>query len=642
MSQDHGIPGELADTESHDLVQVEADEPGPLQTPVSNGKALDITWKSSSRTIDEDLVSGLSNEDVWMLIRRFNKQIYYVKAMSDAPAGELDLNRADDEQFPPEKLRMTLERFYMSVLVGLSYFFKHIARLRSWKEPLRTLLFCTCYFIAWFQDLLIPAISGFFATLILCPSIRTWLFPAAPRAVSDDEGAKSGEDATSQDSITGAPERYKGEAAEQEARNLVNSVANVAMESAAAKYGQGISNEESDTASELNMEDVGVKAEEAGENEIPDRTKRPMKKKIGKATDKVMFVISDITDIWEKFSNILSPTPPFYGVTARLRLLGILTGISISSLVLSSHFILRTVSFLVGVVFFGDPIFQWTISFLNERVPNWKQELDLKKTLLKGVPTNAQLTLTLLRIGELNSSPLPPPPTSKEEPAWPLRRKKTKPAISDKPANADPALPLEVDSTALDEATSPVSPKKSKRRWVSKVLKFVGRTIATAIKGHIAIDRAMAIAGSEHTKSLISLLSKRGWVTAPFGPLKFDAKFERKRGAVVIDSSLEPPVLYFTTYQSERLDDLRLECRKKGSVLFQIPVTDITELKKTEGLGWKAKMIVELAAGSKEAADGLVISGKEPEQSYHVTGMRARNQLFNRLVAIGSQFWESR
>jgi hypothetical protein len=73
MSQDHGIPGELADTESHDLVQVEADEPGPLQTPVSNGKALDITWKSSSRTIDEDLVSGLSNEDVWMLIRRFNK-----------------------------------------------------------------------------------------------------------------------------------------------------------------------------------------------------------------------------------------------------------------------------------------------------------------------------------------------------------------------------------------------------------------------------------------------------------------------------------------------------------------------------------------------------------------------------------------
>jgi hypothetical protein len=30
--------------------------------------------------------------------------------------------------------------------------------------------------------------------------------------------------------------------------------------------------------------------------------------------------------------------------------------------------------------------------------------------LLKGVPTNAQLTVTLLRIGEANKAPLPPPP----------------------------------------------------------------------------------------------------------------------------------------------------------------------------------------------------------------------------------------
>jgi hypothetical protein len=33
-------------------------------------------------------------------------------------------------------------------------------------------------------------------------------------------------------------------------------------------------------------------------------------------------------------------------------------------------------------------------------------------TLLKGVPTNAQLAITLLRIGESNGAPLPPPPTS--------------------------------------------------------------------------------------------------------------------------------------------------------------------------------------------------------------------------------------
>lgn len=158
----------------------------------------------------------------------------------------------------------------------------------------------------------------------------------------------------------------------------------------------------------------------------------------------------------------------------------------------------------------------------------------------------------------------------------------------------------------------------------------------------MAFDRAMAIAGSSHTKNLLGMLQTRQWNTSePFGPLKFDAKFERKRGAVVIDSSKEPPILYFTTYQSSGLDDLRIESRKKNSVLFQVPVTEIQELKKTEGLGWKGKLIVELTAGSKEAADGLIVVGKEPGQSFHLTGMRSRNQLFNRLVAIDAQFWES-
>lgn len=151
----------------------------------------------------------------------------------------------------------------------------------------------------------------------------------------------------------------------------------------------------------------------------------------------------------------------------------------------------------------------------------------------------------------------------------------------------------------------------------------------------------MAIAGSAHTKNLLGMLQKHRISGTPYGPLKFDAKFERKRGAAVIDSTKEPPILYFTTYQSAGLEDLSIEARKKGSVLFQIPVTEIQELRKTEGLGWKGKLIVELTAGSKEAADGLVIFGGEAGQSFHLTGMRSRNQLFNRLVAIDAQFWES-
>jgi hypothetical protein len=247
------------------------------------------------------------------------------------------------------------------------------------------------------------------------------------------------------------------------------------------------------------------------------------------------------------------------------------------------------------------------------------------------------LTLTLFRIGEINSSPLPPPPNSGDnEPSWPIRRKKSQAKLLTQGSNLDPSLSPEAST---NESLAPPKPKK---RFFYKLMKFVRRTIATAIRGHIAFDRAMAIAGSAHTKNLITMLQKKHFSSKPFGPLKFDAKFMKKRGAAVIDSTKEPPILYFTTYQSSGLDDLSIEARKKNSVLFQIPVTEIQELKKTEGLGWKGKLIVELTAGSKEAADGLVVIGKEEGQSFHLTGMRSRNMLFNRLVAMDAQFWESR
>jgi hypothetical protein len=65
-----------------------------------------------------------------------------VKAVHDTAALNLDLNRTENEQFPPEKMRMTLERFYISVVVGVTELFRHVTRLRSWKEPARTTLFC--------------------------------------------------------------------------------------------------------------------------------------------------------------------------------------------------------------------------------------------------------------------------------------------------------------------------------------------------------------------------------------------------------------------------------------------------------------------------------------------------------------------
>ncbi|KAF7520314.1 hypothetical protein PCG10_009233 [Penicillium crustosum] len=597
------MPGQL-DDESHDLTQT-PEELGPLRA--LSPRPANTQWKASSQAVEETLAKGLSNEDLWMLIRRFNKQIYHVKAVHDTAALNLDLNRTENEQFPPEKMRMTLERFYISVVVGVTEFFRHITRLRSWKEPARTTIFCAGYFIAWAVDLLVPTILGIVVALIMVPPVRVLLFPGLAKTDGSNGSSPPGGKIQSEDSLTGAPENHKGEAAEQEAKNMVDSFATVAMESAAAKYGQTVTEDTPDRPALIESLDAAETAAGTPTGDSPeDKTKKPMKKKVSHATDNVMRILSDITDIYEKFAN---------------------------------YWIIKLVGFALGLGFFGDPIFTYTLDLLNDKVPNWKDHLDLQKTLLAGVPTNAQLTLTLLRIGEINSSPLPPAPSSDDnEPVWPIRRKKSQAASSTDVSRQGSS----VDLQSTNSTTSLPETKVPKKRFVFKLFKFFRRTIATAIKGHIAFDRAIAIAGSAHTKNLISMLQNGHFAATPFGPLKFDAKFERKRGAAVIDSSKEPPILYFTTYQSAGLDDLRIESRKKGTVLFQIPVTEIKELKKTEGLGWKGKLIVELTAGSKEAADGLVVSGDEVGQSYHLTGMRSRNQLFNRLVAIDAQFWESR
>ena len=70
------------------------------------------------------------------------QQMYHVKAMSGPPPGGLDLNIADEDEFSPDKLRSNVERLYMTVIIGLIGFGKHIARLRSWREPRRTAAFC--------------------------------------------------------------------------------------------------------------------------------------------------------------------------------------------------------------------------------------------------------------------------------------------------------------------------------------------------------------------------------------------------------------------------------------------------------------------------------------------------------------------
>lgn len=354
--------------------------------------------------------------------------MYHVKALPEPPLGGLDLNIADEEEFSPDKLRANIERLYMTVIVGVVSFWKHIARLRSWRERNRTIAFAAVYFTAWAIDLLVPTIVAFIIVLIVHPPARTYCFPPAPIALIDSKtgGVKKPTAGVlgSDNSLTGAPEKYEGEAVEQEAANFVNSFTSIAISSAAGKHPQGDPSNVEEGASGLEdtspdpgriavgAADAKHKSSGGEPNSTHDKTKEPMSAAMWSKTRPVMHTIADITDGWERFANALSPTAPFPKDKPRLKLAGCLVPVLLASIFTSSYMFVKMNGLIVGVGFFADPLIWRGLSYLNREFPHWQKLLEIRNTLLKGVPTNAQLTITLLRIGEAKKAPLPPPPYS--------------------------------------------------------------------------------------------------------------------------------------------------------------------------------------------------------------------------------------
>lgn len=129
-------------TESHALALDAARNPeerGAAQMQHGD-EVVDLGWNEPKEAVSAPLVGGLSNEDLWVLVRRFNKvgfeeqccllievdanndyqQMYHVKAIPNPPPGGLDLNIADEEEFSPDKLRSNVERLYMTIVGPIS------------------------------------------------------------------------------------------------------------------------------------------------------------------------------------------------------------------------------------------------------------------------------------------------------------------------------------------------------------------------------------------------------------------------------------------------------------------------------------------------------------------------------------------
>lgn len=222
-------------TASHALAEEgagsEPDEKGASQAQHEAIEVKDLGWNDDTHKIPQPVIGGLKNEDLWTMLRRFDKQIFHVKRINERPLADLDLNIADEEEFSPDKLRAQVERLYMVVIVNLFSVWKQIVRLRSWREWQRTSIFLAVYSVAWLLDILIPTFAGFLIMLILYPPSREKCFPFAPPALIDANTGGVQKPAAgvlaSDDSVTGAPEHHQGEAVEKEAHSFVNSFSTV-------------------------------------------------------------------------------------------------------------------------------------------------------------------------------------------------------------------------------------------------------------------------------------------------------------------------------------------------------------------------------------------------------------------------------
>ncbi|KAI0801546.1 hypothetical protein C8Q74DRAFT_1191507 [Fomes fomentarius] len=688
----------------------------------------DLGWSNNSMP-PTSLIRGTTNDELFMLIRRFNKQVQHVRALPPPPPVLLDLEIADDEEFSPDKLRANLERLYMTVIVGMAAFAKHITRLRSWNEPRRTVKFAAVYFVAWYLSVLPAAIVTIILVLIFHPPSRRAMFPPAPlAAVSGTSGnlqvPRAGTLGTP-DSLSGAPEAHQGEAVEQEASQFVASFAAIGAGTVMGQGGapapkqhgkaradvtHGIAGEteievgsqtsEDSTADGLSdptdfaLEAKNVK-DTANSDGVEDPAAHVAKKSIeGAVWEKmrpVMRILADIADTWERFGNILAPVAPFPKWAARIRLAGVLLPMLVASLVVPFKIVVDGTTFLIGFLFFSQPILSRVAYKLTHRFPNWRKYLELRRTLLRGVPTNIQLTITLLRVAELAKAPLPPPPIARpHHTAAAADAANPAPEHSPQAAHALKAHDFAFDTDKYeiegvdrpdahtDEGSNGHGEAKKKKHG-SKLVGLIRKTTRAGVGSVLSVDHIKATIGSEHSKRRLGivpprnansrvdekevaerereaanaqgqdkeLMAERADVALKReGPTSFSARMHGKKGRILLVTSAASPCLSFVTEKPLRaaLQASSIIPGKGGdeseglNADFTIGVNDVVSVRKMGGFGWKGKLVVGWAMG-RDVLDGLEVVDKFGTRKVF-TAIKGRDELFNRLASVGGQSWE--
>lgn len=323
------------------------------------------------------------------------------------------------------------------------------------------------------------------------------------------------------------------------------------------------------------------------------------------------------------------------------------------------------------------------------------------------MPTNAQLTITLLRLAEEAKAPLPPPPDSRPHHTA-TAVEAANPAAAHPPQAADalkqhdfafdtdnydvdgvdadhPAAYTDskegtyVDSDSTDresiegedEHKDDGGEKKKKRRG-SKLVGFMRKTTRAGVGSLLGVDHLKAKIGNEHAKRRLGAVAPPADATASAartdgksaaervqddeediaeefereGPTSFSARVHGKKGRLLLVTGAASPCLAWVTEKPLRAA-LSAPSKVPGKggkeedgidAEWTVGVGDIVSLRKMGGFGWKGRLVVGWATG-RDVVDGLEIVDQFGHRKV-ITAIRGRDELFNRLIAIGGKYWE--
>jgi len=489
-----------------------------------------------------------------------------------------------------------------------------------------------------------------FITLIISPEARKLLFPPTPIALVDSlSGGVTKPNAVmlgSTDSVTGAPENIKGEALENEASNFVTALGAIAMNVILGKDPQGEPNKEEHginvpmpEPNKMATMVATIKDKAEGiDKPSQDKTKVPMETIMWSKMRPLLHNLTLLNDTWERFVNALNPQPPFDSETYRRRIAKAIVPLAVVSIFLTRDAAIRGLTFLIGVGFFGDPI----LRSAYRQFPIGLAELN--STIFYGVPTNNQLALTLLRLGEARQTPLPPPPHINKPPS------KTPIALTDEELDTvGDDQPLGASDLELEEAAeydhemvkesggqdAEVTQHNSKKH--TKVLDFIKKGAKAAVKTGATVEKARAKTGNEGAKNRVGVIpsSKRPPVV---GPVEFDARYEGQKGYLYLNTSAPIPLLAFNKVSATQ-NHGGVADQKDLQTVWSMPIGNITAMRKHSGFGFKSKLMAGWAL-DEEVNDSLGLSDKSGNE-WPVTAIPRRDELFNRLIAIGDQKWET-